>query len=286
VALSPDGRTAATGEDGVVRFWDAGTGVELYPLRQEGIFPLGYSPDGKMFATTSAKDPTIRLWEPATGAERLRLPGHADGTTALAFAPDGRTLISGGTDATALVWDLAPPGWGEGLPEDGPRPDDLDRLWSDLAADDAARAYRAVWALAEARGAVDFLQGRLKPAAGDLTAKIRRFIADLDGDDLETRDAASRGLEELGADALPAVLAALADRPSPEQEQREKAFLDSLRRRPPRLPAEELRALRGLEVLERVGTAEARRVVEALAGGGEGRLTREAKAALRRMSGP
>ena len=283
VALSPDGRTAATGDDGVVRFWDAATGAELYPLRQEGMSLLCYSPDGKMFATTSAKDPAIRLWESATGAERLRLPGHVDGTMTLAFAPDGRTLISGGTDATALVWDLAPPGWDKGLPADGPRADDLDRLWSDLADADAARAYRAVWALAQARGAVDFLKGRLNPAAGDLATKIRRLIADLDGDDLETRDAASRGLAELGAEALPAVADALADKPSPEQRQREQAFLDSLHVQPPHLPAEELQALRALEVLERIGTPESRRVLEALAGGGEARLTREAKAALARL---
>jgi hypothetical protein len=40
---------------------------------------------------------------------------------------------------------------------------------------------------------------------------------------------------------------------------------------------------RALEVLERIGSPEARRVLKTLAGGGEDRLTREAKASLTRL---
>jgi hypothetical protein len=48
---------------------------------------------------------------------------------------------------------------------------------------------------------------------------------------------------------------------------------------------EEVRLVRGVEVLERVGTAEARKVLEQLAGGGEDRLSAEARAASERLKG-
>ncbi len=48
---------------------------------------------------------------------------------------------------------------------------------------------------------------------------------------------------------------------------------------------EEIRTLRALEVLEMIGSAEARKVLEALAAGAPGcELTAEAKAALERLS--
>ena len=50
------------------------------------------------------------------------------------------------------------------------------------------------------------------------------------------------------------------------------------------LPPEELRAVRAVEVLERIADAEARRVLEDLAGGPpEAPVTREARAALQRL---
>ena len=51
-----------------------------------------------------------------------------------------------------------------------------------------------------------------------------------------------------------------------------------------RLPAEQLRALRALEVLEAAGTPEAREVLRALAkGAADAALTQEAAAALERL---
>jgi HEAT repeat protein len=50
-----------------------------------------------------------------------------------------------------------------------------------------------------------------------------------------------------------------------------------------RPPPEELRTLRAIAVLERIGTPEARQALEKLTGGAEARERQEAKAALERL---
>jgi hypothetical protein len=72
----------------------------------------------------------------------------------------------------------------------------------------------------------------------------------------------------------------LGDLLRPEEKADEKLF-DGLH-----LPDRVLRDLRSLEVLERIGTPEAKKVVEAVAKGhADALLTREAKLALDRWSG-
>src|SRR5262249_23461187 len=49
-------------------------------------------------------DVRVRLFDAATGRETLRLP--QEDASALAFAPDGKTLASGASDGTGTLWDL------------------------------------------------------------------------------------------------------------------------------------------------------------------------------------
>ena len=43
-----------------------------------------------------------------SSAPLLQAPGaHAKAVTALAFAPDGRTLVSGGDDAAIRLWEIS-----------------------------------------------------------------------------------------------------------------------------------------------------------------------------------
>jgi WD40 repeat protein len=46
------------------------------------------------------------LWQQCRGEELFSLPGHQGIAICLAFSPDGKTLVSGGSDKTAKVWDL------------------------------------------------------------------------------------------------------------------------------------------------------------------------------------
>jgi hypothetical protein len=92
------------------------------------------------------------------------------------------------------------------------------------------------------------------------------------------REKATQALEELGASAEVGLRRALAARPSPEVTRRLTQLLDKLE------GLDRFRVQRGVEVLERIGTREAQRVLEAMAEGiPESRLTGEAKAALARL---
>jgi WD40 repeat protein len=70
------------------------------------VWSLSFAPDGKTLAT-AGEDGTVRLWELATGQERVRLTGHRGRVSAAAFAPDGDTLATGGIDGRALLWKLS-----------------------------------------------------------------------------------------------------------------------------------------------------------------------------------
>jgi WD40 repeat protein len=69
----------------------------------DGTLAVAYSPDGRTLATGGA-DRRVRLWDPASGAERAELK-HPSGVHAVAFSPAGRTLVSGGGSMELRVWD-------------------------------------------------------------------------------------------------------------------------------------------------------------------------------------
>jgi hypothetical protein len=229
-------------------------------------------------------DGTLRLCLAATGKELRRRRGHRGGITCLTFFADGKTLASGSWDTTALVWDVSDP-----LGRKGERPEELgtrrlEALWADLAADDAAKAYRAVGELAAAPGqAVPFLQGRLRPVPVVEPKQIALLLADLDGDDFGVREKATAELEKLGEAVEPALRKALQGAPSLEMRRRAEALLQKLRKESP--GPERLRELRALEVLEQIGGDRVRQQLLRLAEGvPEARLTREAKASLERLA--
>jgi WD40 repeat protein len=67
------------------------------------------SSDGKLLATTGVANdrPAILVRELATGKLLHTLLGHQDTIASLAFSADNRRLVSGSTDKTVRVWDLA-----------------------------------------------------------------------------------------------------------------------------------------------------------------------------------
>jgi RNA polymerase sigma factor (sigma-70 family) len=286
-AFSPDGRLIATGgRDGVARLWDVAGGrqVREFPGHAGWIIGVAFSPDGRTLAVGSWRN--VRLWEVATGNERKSLPGHEGDVTALAFAPDARTLVSGGSDTTALVWDLTGRLEGGKLRPANLSQNDLELAWTDLRGDSGARAYAALWALAASpKQALPLLRDALPRAAAPEAGRVAQLIADLDDDDFNKREKATDELVKIGEPAEPALKKALEGKPSVEMRRRLEYLLERMRESPG--SGERLRQARALEVLEVMGTPEARAVLEGLAkGAADAWLTREAKAALARKLAP
>jgi hypothetical protein len=159
------------------------------------------------------------------------------------------------------------------------------RLWADLDSADARKGFRAVARLARAPApALALLREELKPAPGrPLTAKeVFQAIADLDSDSFATRDKARQTLEREGRALRLRLLKALSAKPRLET----KRQIETLLQRIPLLARSHtlVRPARAVEVLERIGTADARALLESLAKGNpNARLTTDARAALERL---
>ena len=286
--FSSDGRLLVLERlDGCVDIWDTRTGaaVDVWQISSGAFHALALSPDGKTLAVCSRNESDISLFELATHRLRALLRGHCQAVVALAFAPGGRLLASGSQDETCVIWDLT----GRrvaGLEETAKLAEkDIAALWDRLLADDAGVAWRASWELvAGGDSVVAVLKQKVTPAAKASADRIAKLIANLDDDDFAVREAASLELGRVGTTAAPALRKGLAQKPPLEVVMRIELLLENMGLGP--VPSgERLRHLRAVEVLEQIGTQQARTVLETLAGGNiEDALTREAGAALKRLT--
>jgi WD40 repeat protein len=290
LACSPDGQMLASrGRGGSVRVRELATGGERVRLnaKSSGCTALAFAPGGRVLAAGDAEG-MIRLYDLDDGKERFSLRGHRGAVDSLEFSDDCRTLLSVSEDTSALIWAM-----GEMCSVVGGRPAgrlnarEFDALWEDLAQEDAARAYRAVLALAASPGAASLIRGRL-PAGGQeqlrRRGQIERLTAALDSDRFAEREGAEADLRKVGDDAVPWLRRA-AGGGSAEGRRRAGRVLQAMREGPP--APESVRALRAVEVLARMATAEAEVALRSLAEGvPEFRLTQAAQAALRQTSRP
>jgi WD40 repeat protein len=68
------------------------------------VHQLAFSPDGRELAS-AAGEKVIRIWDVATGRERVALVGHTGAVMGVAYA-DKTTLVTGSVDRTVRTWDV------------------------------------------------------------------------------------------------------------------------------------------------------------------------------------
>jgi WD40 repeat protein len=114
VALSPDGRLAATADEGGrVHLWRTAdrTEVRQWTAHRCAINNLAFSRDGRRLASAAGDalgtDCTAAIWNPDHGTRLTSLVGHDRAVNAVAVDDDGGHVLTGGSDGRLIWWDAA-----------------------------------------------------------------------------------------------------------------------------------------------------------------------------------
>ena len=119
---------------------------------------LAFSPDGRELAAAGLD--SIGIWDLSTGTRRVVWVSHIhsygsfgpSSASAMTYSPDGRWLVTGHPDNTALIREVPAAARSPSTLPNAQR----EAAWGDLSADDAAKAHQAVWNLADDSAAVEF----------------------------------------------------------------------------------------------------------------------------------
>jgi outer membrane protein assembly factor BamB len=304
----------------VARLYDVATGRELRRMSSKVRGPqygLVFSNDGRWLATAFRDESHVEVWDAHTGELRRRvrwtLRDKKSSVWGLCLSPDGKTLFVHADEGMRLyetaTWglrcvidrrpsDVRPcPGdrlvcldwragradvirWREPAKAGERTREEMTRLWDHLRSDDAEVAFRAGAELLACPDQAAAKLSRLESVDPVGPKLIARLIAELDAEDQDVRDRASRELGKAGAAADLPLRAALATDPSLEMKKRISALLKALDKPDPI----RVRFLRCVEILEALATPKALKILERLAGGAEGaEATQDAKAALARV---
>jgi hypothetical protein len=309
LAFSPDSRLLAAGGKRESRVWNVES-RRMTSIIETGtvqVGQLGFTADGYSLVALAAPPPAestppgrpvssraratpaaqsapaadkrnVGVWEIASGGLRYELAQHPPGLASAFLSRDCATLYTGCQDGTVYRWDL------QALlaeQERGAESLGVAGLWQELSSDDPAAAYRAINSLVQRKDeAVSHIASAVEPA-GAKQENVEQLIADLGSPLVSARREASQRLRSAGSIAWPKMQAALATNPAPAVRTRLEMLLAA---RIGELTGEQVRSVRAVQVLERIGSQQAREALKRLADGLNGApLTEAAEAALARL---
>lgn len=248
-----------------------------------GLSPFASTPDGRWLAAqlTTRDDKKneremFAVYDLRTQAGRdcqLVSPPLARSIQGMALSPDGQRLITLAQDGEQAVWDLnhlrrMTTPWAH--------------LWDGLSGDVGPAAVAMSQLVATSDWAVELLGEKLPPTAEPNAEQVKRWLGELGSSDFKTRNRSERQLNEVLDTARALILAAAEEPVNAEAGER----LERLVKRIDGLngESESLRVVRAVEVVERLRTPAAVKLLERWASGAPGALlTTEAKASLKRI---
>lgn len=283
MAYSPDGRTIAIlDSNDVVYICESASRQPVKHLLCHGlrIVSLAFLGCGGLLAG-GTEEGKIVLWDLVTGRRLPDLNGDGGEVSGLASAPGGTLLASANANTTALLWQVPRlTRVARGYPSECTA-GQCEALWEDLREADGLKAYKAIWALAAyPEVTVASLRAKLQPIPALDDKVLSRCLANLGDGRFAVRQQALEDLKGFSDLAVPALRGRLAHSPPLDERRSLEELIEAARTWPQDL----LRTLRAIQVLEAIGTTEARAVLLRMANGAAGsRLTQEAKASLKRL---
>jgi WD40 repeat protein len=278
--FSPDGKSLAwRNGDGMTFLTEVATGKirRRFPRPTRNSDLLVYSPCGRLLIGTDGFQVRDAGTDELIGEEGRRDRSASE----LVFSPDGKHFATGSGEASILIWETAY--FLERRPAAGKlTPSEAAEMWKLLSNEDAAKAYHAMERLAASPGqAIALLREQMRPTPTPDERRITNLITMLSSAKYPERRHASSELKQLGEPAWPILERQLTLGHSLETRRRIEELLKASSVATP----DYLRDMRALEVLERIGSKDAVRVLEAVAKGCPTmRRTKETKACLARLA--
>lgn len=269
VAFPPGGTFVATSSwDNTIKFWDLKSGKELKSLEGHAkpVYTLDFHPQGHLLASGAAvwggPVEAIRLWDPGSGKALPGL-GEISNVLHLCFSPDGQMLAAACAPVHQVqLWEVQSRQL-RGILSlhtriSEPEKRDMADQLKDLESGDAGRAYRAIWRLVEIGDKVvpDLARSVVKPPRKEPNPKmVEQLIQKLTDDNFQVREQATQDLARLGPSVAPVLKKAREKSSEIEEQNRLDMLLRQLE------GSRDLRTQRALEVLERIGSPEAQKVL-------------------------